>query len=277
MSGRVDRAVRIGARISLGIFALLGAAHIAMLTLRPEMRGMGPSRCAQNSSEGLRLARVVVRNVLGDAPLFDNWTGTCTFAGQNAELLKSGQPVEIVFIGDSITEQWPGADPALFSPSRPNRGISGHSAAQVLTRLPSDVVALHPRVVHVLAGTNDVLGVSGPSTPAIWQGTMRAIVNAAQAEGITVILGTLPPMSRNPFDSKHRPAGIIAEQNRFLAALAKEKGAILADYHTALPGPGGGFAEGMSSDEIHLSPKGYAAMRKVLDKALLDASAQARP
>lgn len=239
-----------------------------MLAMRPDVRGMDPSACEGGQSESGKIISDVTRSLLGDAPVFDNWTGTCAFARANAAVVKSGQPVEMVFIGDSLTQQWEVVEPTLFAKGRLNRGISGQSSVQVLARLPSDVVALRPRVLHVLAGTNDVLGIHGPSTPALWQGTMRAIVDVARAEGITVILGTLPPMARNPFDKGHRPAPVIAEQNRFLAALAKEKGAILADYHAVLAAPDGGFAQGMASDDFHLSPKGYAAMRKVLDEAV---------
>ncbi|MCW1401217.1 hypothetical protein OKA06_02290 [Novosphingobium sp. MW5] len=165
MSGGGSRAVTILARVSLGFFALLGVGHIAMLAMRPEVRGMGPDACDRSQSESGKIISDLTRSVLGDAPVFDDWTGLCAYAAANAALLKSGQPVEMVFIGDLLTQQWGDVDPALFGNARPNRGISGQSSVEVLARVPSDVVALRPRVMHVLAGTNDVLGVRGPSTP----------------------------------------------------------------------------------------------------------------
>ncbi len=158
-----------------------------------------------------------------------------------------------------------------------NRGIAGHSSAHVLTRLGSDALALQPRVVHVLTGTNDVLGVHGPVTPPIWQVTMRAIVDSARANGVTVILGTLPPLAKNPFDDQHRPATVIAEQNRWLRSLAQEKGLALADYHAALAGADGGYRAGFTEDGIHPSAAGYAAMRPVFDKALAEAGSLKPP
>ncbi|WP_310530786.1 GDSL-type esterase/lipase family protein [Novosphingobium sp.] len=273
MTGRAVHIARRTGRVALYLLALVGVAHFATIWLRPAVRGMNPAACEQTGSGSLHLAGLWIRYLSGDTPVFDNWTGACAFAGQNAEALQSGQTVDIVFIGDSITQHWLAADPALFGKTRLNRGIPGHSAAQVLTRFPSDVVELRPRIVHLLAGTNDVLGVHGPATPAIWQGTMRAIVDLAKSNGITVILGTMPPMLKNPFDPHHLPAAVIAEQNRWLRALAQEKGLILADYHAVLASADGGFKSGLSDDGTHPTAAGYAAMRPLLDKALAEANA----
>lgn len=233
---------------------------------------MSEAACGEFGGGSGRQAANLLRHLLGDRPFADNWTGTCAFAGQNAEVIRSGKTIDMVFIGDSLTRNWQDFDPALFGEGRVNRGIPGHATAHVLTRLGSDALALKPRVIHVLTGTNDVLGVHGPVTPAIWQGTMRAIVDSAQANGVTVILGTLPPLAKNPFDSQHRPAAIIAEQNRWLRALAQEKGLVLADYHAVLAGGDGGYKSGLSEDGTHPNAAGYAAMRPVFDKAITDAA-----
>lgn len=238
---------------------------------------MSEAACGEFGGGTGRQAANLLRHLVGDRPFADNWTGTCAFAGQNAEAIRSGQNVDVVFIGDSLTRHWQDFDPALFGEGRINRGIAGHSSAHVLTRLGSDALALKPRVVHVLTGTNDVLGVHGPVTPAIWQATMRAIVDSARANSVTVILGTLPPLATNPFDSQQRPAAVIAEQNRWLRALALEKGLILVDYHAVLAGADGGYKPGLTEDGTHPSAAGYAAMRPVFDRALAVAGIQAPP
>ena len=163
------------------------------------------------------------------------------------------------------------SDPQFFTGPRISRGFSGQSAAQVLARFYPDVVQLRPRAVHLLIGTNDVMGVHGPSSPAMWRDSVRAMVDLARANGITVILGTLPPMKTNPFASDHRPAAIVSEQNRWLAGLAREKGLVLADYGSVLAAPDGGFKPGLGMDEIHPSPQGYAVMKPVLERALAEA------
>lgn len=100
---------------------------------------------------------------------------------------------------------------------------------------------------------------------------MTAMVDLARANGITVIVGTLPPMANNPFDGAHKPAAIIAQQNAWLAQLAQDKGLILADYHAALADGSGGFKAGLALDELHPAPQGYDAMRGVLGKAMAEA------
>lgn len=238
---------------------------------------MSEAACDEFGGGSGRQAANQLRHLVGDRPFADNWTGACAFAGHNAEVLRAGRKVDIVFIGDSLTRHWQDVDPVLFGEGRVNRGIAGHSSAHVLTRLGSDALALQPRGVHVLTGTNDVLGVHGPVTPAIWQGTMRAIVDSARANGVTVILGTLPPLAKNPFDGQQRPATVIAEQNRWLRSLAQEKGLIHADYHAALAGADGGYRAGFSDDGLHPSATGYAAMRPVFDKALAEAGSVKPP
>ena len=67
----------------------------------------------------------------------------------------------VVFFGDSITDIWKLAD---SFPGKPyiNRGIGGQTTPQMLVRFRQDVIDLHPKVVVILAGTNDIAGNTGP-------------------------------------------------------------------------------------------------------------------
>jgi hypothetical protein len=58
----------------------------------------------------------------------------------------------VVFLGDSITDL----------PGKPyiNRGIDGQTTPQMLVRFRQDVMSLHPAVLVVLGGTNDLAGVT---------------------------------------------------------------------------------------------------------------------
>ena len=73
------------------------------------------------------------------------------------------QPGEnrVVFFGDSITDIWKLAD---SFPGKPyvNRGIGGQTTPQMLVRFRQDVIDLQPKVVVILAGTNDIAGNTGP-------------------------------------------------------------------------------------------------------------------
>ncbi len=72
----------------------------------------------------------------------------------------------IVFFGDSITEGWKTIHPDFFvGKSYINRGINGQTTSQMLLRFRQDVIDLKPKMVVILAGTNDIAGNTGPTTP----------------------------------------------------------------------------------------------------------------
>src|SRR6266513_2906960 len=101
--------------------------------------------------------------------LLKDWAGLIRYGSENAEL-KPPKPGEdrVVFLGDEITELW-GRGEAEFFPAKPyeNRGISRQTTPQMLVRFRQDVVALKPKVVVILAGTNDMAGVTGPATEGV--------------------------------------------------------------------------------------------------------------
>jgi hypothetical protein len=90
-----------------------------------------------------------------------DWPNLCRYRPDNAALR---QRPRIVFIGDSITEFWVRGDPALFNKNLVGRGISGQTSPQILLRFFQDVIALRPQTVHIMAGTNDIAGNTGPNT-----------------------------------------------------------------------------------------------------------------
>src|SRR5438067_11627839 len=79
-----------------------------------------------------------------------------------------GAKARVVFMGDSITDAWVRPEYGGFFPGKPyiDRGISGQTTPQMLVRFRPDVIALQPRVVVILAGTNDLAGNTGPMTVA---------------------------------------------------------------------------------------------------------------
>ncbi|MEP6935758.1 MAG: GDSL-type esterase/lipase family protein, partial [Nitrospirota bacterium] len=82
-----------------------------------------------------------------------------TFRESNAKLpLPTKDETRVVFHGNSITALWADHGFELFFLGKPyiNRGISGELTSVILCRFPSDVIALRPRVVVILAGTNDI-------------------------------------------------------------------------------------------------------------------------
>jgi len=82
-------------------------------------------------------------------------------------------------MGDSITDNW-GRQYGKFFPGKPyiNRGISGQTTPQMLIRFRSDVIALRPAVVVILAGTNDIAGNTGPTTLEAIEDNLTSMVNS---------------------------------------------------------------------------------------------------
>src|SRR5690349_8826835 len=103
----------------------------------------------------------------------------------------------VVFMGDSITDGWDAPNMGGFFPGKPyvNRGISGQTTPQMLIRFRPDVIDLKPRVVVILAGTNDIAGNTGPTTLEAIEDNFRSMAELATANGIRVVFASVLPVS----------------------------------------------------------------------------------
>jgi lysophospholipase L1-like esterase len=185
----------------------------------------------------------------------------CRYRAANAQLVASGATVRVVFMGDSITDNWLGGDPSLFTGGLVDRGISGQTTPQMLVRFRQDVIDLHPQAVHIMAGTNDIAGNTGAATMATVEGNIETMAELARAHGIKVILASIPPAAAFPWSPGKQPAPIIDAFNRWLSGYAARNHFAYVDYHAAMAGPDGGMKPGISLDGVHPNPKGYAIMR----------------
>jgi len=189
----------------------------------------------------------------------------CRYAASNRQIT---QPVKVVFMGDSITDNWINLDSGFFTGGLVDRGISGQTTPQMLVRFRSDVLALHPRAVHIMAATNDVAGNTGAATIETVQGNIETMAELARAHGIKVILASIPPAKAFPWSPSKQPAPQIDQLNAWLKSYAKRNGFIYADYHTAMAAPDGAMKEGLSSDGVHPNQQGYALMRPIAEVAI---------
>lgn len=202
-----------------------------------------------------------------------DWPDLGRYRDANAAL--GARRPRVVFIGDSITECWPQADAALFAEDVLCRGISGQTSPQILLRFMADVVRLRPRIVHLMAGTNDLAGNTGPSTPADYQNNMLAMITLAKAHSLRMIIGSVPPMKYAPwFEALGDLRSRLADINIWLRALADEQGLIYADYHAVLAEPDGSMGAAYTDDGVHPTAAGYARMRPVALAALAAVEAQ---
>ena len=211
--------------------------------------------------------RLAERERLATIQRATDWAALGYYREDNAGL--AGQSVDVVFMGDSITEMWRVAQPELFTGGVVNRGISGQTSAQMLVRFMPDVIALKPRVVHLMCGVNDVAGNTGPTTPRDLLNNIAAMIDLAWAHGIAVVLGTVTPVTGLPWaPGVQDPRGRIMALNAEVRALAEQRGLILTDYFAALADEAGALKAELTRDGVHPTGRGYDVMRPVVDAAL---------
>ena len=179
------------------------------------------------------------------------------------------RPVRVVFIGDSITEGWPENSPDLFTAGTVGRGIGGQTTPQMLVRFRQDVLSLQPTAVHIMAGTNDIAGNTGPSTMEAVEGHIHSMAELARAHGIKVLIGSVPPAATFPWRPGLQPSPQIVELNRRLKTWAASEGHVFVDYHSAMAGPDGGMKPGLAADGVHPTHEGYQIMAREYRAAIV--------
>ena len=200
--------------------------------------------------------------------LLTDWAWLAHFRDDNAKLIASGAKVDAVFLGDSITEGWARTDPKFFSNGNVGRGISAQTTPQLLVRMHADVIALKPRVVHIMAGTNDIAHNTGPMTAQDSRNNVMAMCEIASAHGLRIVLGSVPPASKYWWRPEATPKSEAIAMNEWLRGYAKQIGAKYADYAAVLTDANGNVKTDLAKDEVHPTPAGYAAMRPVAEAAL---------
>ena len=200
--------------------------------------------------------------------LHEDWAWLGRYQAENAALPAARADVpRIVFLGDSITQGWVEKAGGFFTPGRIGRGISGQTTPQMVLRFRQDVIDLRPAVVHIMAGTNDIAGNTGPMSPDQTKANIRTMTELARAHGIRVILASIPPAGGFPWRPGLATADPIIAMNAWLKAYAAANNATYADYWTALH-DGKAMRAELASDGVHPNAKGYAVMAPVADEAI---------
>jgi lysophospholipase L1-like esterase len=243
------------------LLAAVSAPAIAADPPEPPGVGMIDDPCPR-SREGLW--------ALSDYVLKNDWAWLCRYREDN-NAFDAQHPAKVVFLGDSITEGWASADPAYFTDGVVGRGLGGQTSPQILLRFYQDVIALHPKAVHIMIGTNDIAGNTGPNDVHAYQDNIRAMADLAKANGIKVIFGSILPADRFRWKPELQPAPLIAELNSWLREFAKANGHVYADYFSALAGSNGELPEKYGKDGVHPDAAGYAVMRPIADQAIAEA------
>ena len=187
----------------------------------------------------------------------------------------------VVFMGDSITDSWDDPRFGGFFPGRPyiNRGISGQTTPQMLIRFRPDVVALRPKAVVILAGTNDIAGNTGPMTLANIEDNLTSMVELARANGVRVVLAALLPVSdyeknregKQIIQTTQRPPEQVRALNEWMRKYTAANGLTYLDYYSAMVDERGFLKDELSDDGLHPNEKGYAVMTPLAEQAIVSA------
>lgn len=176
----------------------------------------------------------------------------------------------VLLIGDSITELWGEIDSSFFNANKNyvDRGISGQTTPQILLRFRQDVIDLKPKVVVILAGTNDIAGNTGPATIEQIFGNLLSMIELAKANHIKVVICSLLPAFNYFWNEDIKPAGKIIMLNHKLKAYAALHHITYLDYHSALKDYQDGFKKNLTRDGVHPNIIGYKVMEPLLKNTL---------
>ncbi len=221
------------------------------------------------------LAAALRAMTANDARLRD-WANLTRYREANHSVTSA----QVVFMGDSITDSWqqPRFGGFFAGKNYVDRGISGQTTPQMLLRFRPDVIDLKPRVVVILAGTNDIAGNTGITTNEVIQGNLASMGELAAANGIKVVLASITPVSEyhlaNPNavpQTSARPMARIRAVNEWMRSYAAAHGHVYLDYFTAMVDSAGLLKAELSGDDLHPNAAGYAVMTPLAEAAIAKA------
>jgi lysophospholipase L1-like esterase len=145
----------------------------------------------------------------------------------------------------------------------------------MLVRFRQDVIDLHPKVLIVLAGTNDIAGVIGPTRNQDIEANYTSMAELARTHGIRVIFASLLPVYNYTQESKEsfdlRPRDRILALNSWLKDYCARNRLAYLDYFSALVDEKGMLKRELSDDGLHPNPAGYKIMAPLAEKAVKEA------
>ena len=179
--------------------------------------------------------------------------------------LAKSRRVEAVLMGNSITDNWAKFHPEFFAENNfVGRGISGQVTSQMLCRFQSDVIALRPKMVIIMAGTNDIAQNNGYISHEHILQNIQSMVELAKYHHIQPVLCSCLPAAAFKWRPEMKPAEDIKRLNQMIKAYAKANKIKYIDYYSALVDERGGLPEKYAKDGVHPNMDGYAIMEQIL-------------
>ncbi|RPH03559.1 MAG: acylhydrolase [bacterium TMED46] len=200
-----------------------------------------------------------------------DWANLARYEDDN---LKVGLPKKdersVVFMGDSITEEWSNLYPEYFTEKGyMNRGIGGQTTPQMLIRFKPDVIDLKPEIVVILAGTNDIAGNTGPSNAKMITDNIFSMAEIAKAYQVKVVLSSILPVYEYDWAREIKdPPSIIQAVNDALKQYAIDQGLIYLDYFSSMVDERQGLNSDYTFDGVHPNESGYILMSSLAEEVL---------
>src|SRR5271154_5752039 len=254
-----------------------GAATRAQTAAQTGAQTAGPE-ATELADVKVRLATATAR-LAEDTRILQDWPNLGRYRDANAKLASAAEGEKrVVFMGDSITDMWAEERFGGFFPGKPyvDRRISGQTTPQMLIRFRPDVIALEPKAVVILAGTNDIAGNTGPMTLEQIEGNLQSMVELAKTNGIHVVLASVMPVSDYGHNAdgvalnmtNGRPPAKILELNAWMKKYAEQHGEVYLDYFSATVDGAGFLKKELSGDGLHPNAAGYAVMGPLAEAAI---------
>ena len=239
-----------------------------MLTLQPLVaQHVSPEKSSLTKSE-----RQILQSYEKWSKMKNDWPNLNRYRKANALLpAPSKNEQRVVFMGNSITDAWIRVSPGFFK-GRPyiDRGISGQTTPQMLIRFRPDVIKLKPKVVVILAGTNDIAGNTGPSTLEMIEDNLASMAELARYHHIKVILCSVLPVYDYPWRRGLKPAEKIVTLNKWIKKYARKNNMYYLDYYSSMVDERKGMKKEYSEDGVHPNRAGYKVMEQLVEKAIHD-------
>jgi lysophospholipase L1-like esterase len=199
-----------------------------------------------------------------------DWASLSRYQMENQTLREAATKTNrVVFMGNSITEGWPGHQPAFFqNPAYINRGISGQTTPQMLVRFRQDVIALQPAAVVILAGINDIAGNTGPATVEMIIDNIISMAELAKANNIEVLLCSVLPAAAFPWAPHIEPIPEVLALNEKIKAYCRANDFVYVDYFSAMADAENGLQAALTYDGVHPNKAGYEVMAPLVEAAI---------
>lgn len=198
-----------------------------------------------------------------------DWPWLTKYADANKKVTPGEK--RVIFMGNSITENWGNMDTAFFKDNNYlSRGIGGQVSAQMLVRFREDVINLRPKAVVIEAGTNDIAENRGPVSLEDVFGNIVSMCELAKASGIKPIIGSVLPASDFNWHRGLEPAEKIKKLNGMLKEYAEKNHIVYVDYWSALVlSDQKGMKPELTLDgTVHPNLAGYKVMEPLVKKGI---------